>query len=226
MDLTSLYHTFPKELHNFFSEIKDFNFKLAIVGGFCRDYLKYQTLSKDLDLEIRPLNMQPGIINTVELYEFLSKKYETELLNFNILRVKIGEYECEISLPRLEEFNSNFSHSNFDVEFIQDLDYTLGPIRRDFTLNAIYFEYGDNFSVIDPLEGIAHLKASKLVACSKSFGRDPVRFLRLLRFMIKEDFSADELLLSQFKKIPLTAYSAHYLKLESIKSTKPLTFLL
>jgi hypothetical protein len=164
------------------------------------------------------------MLNTSKLFRFLSNKYETENLKFNILRVFLDEYECEISLPRLEVFTDEFSHSNFKAEFISDLDYSQGVMRRDFTLNAIYLEYNEGFSLIDPLGGVKDLLNNNLVPCSQSFNKDPVRYLRLVRFMLRDNLEVEDQLLQEAKSIPIISFSSHYLKNEAIKSGKPLLF--
>lgn len=76
-------------------------------------------------------------------------------------------------------------HTGPDVTLEQDL------LRRDLTVNAIA-EAPDGRR-IDPLNGIADLKARVLRHISPAFSEDPVRLLRLARFATRlTDFSIAE----------------------------------
>ena len=150
----------------------------AIVGGTPRDYYLGLPCKPDFDIEYRG--------DTSELKSILE---HFEVLKYEVLRFKDSEFEAEFSLPRVEKFEENFSHSNFIASFDADLSYEKAAHRRDFTVNAIYWKYADgHFEVVDPLDGVFHLKEKRLVPCSKDFSKDPVRYLRGLRFSILFDF--------------------------------------
>ena len=65
--------------------------------------------------------------------------------------------------------------------------------RRDFTVNAIYYDIND-FEVVDPLNGITDLKAKLLRTIGDPIERmneDPVRMLRALRLQLRLGFALD-----------------------------------
>lgn len=66
-------------------------------------------------------------------------------------------------------------------------------LRRDFTLNALYYDVGD-FSIIDYADGIEDLKAKRLRLIGDAelrYREDPVRMLRAVRIATKLGFSID-----------------------------------
>jgi poly(A) polymerase len=68
-------------------------------------------------------------------------------------------------------------------------------LRRDFTINAIYFNVGTK-QLEDPLSGIADLNSGILKACGNArqrFAEDPVRVLRLVRLALKFKFKIETL---------------------------------
>ena len=135
--------------------------------------------------------------------------------------------DIEMSWPRIEKFDLNVGHSNFEVEIIQDLEHKIDVKRRDFTINAISFTYtGYEFLLNDPLFGVEDIRNKILRACDNtSFIKDPVRFLRAVRFHLKLDFEIDPTLKVLMENMEL-AFSAHYLKYEALKTKTPLTFLI
>ncbi len=68
-------------------------------------------------------------------------------------------------------------HASPDVTLEEDL------IRRDLTINAIAKD--DNGEFIDPFNGIDDIKNKILRHVSDSFAEDPVRILRIARFMAR-----------------------------------------
>ena len=204
-------------------------FRVGVVGGTVRDYFLGHHASdfKDYDCELRPIDSKQDLISSFNtLKSSLSDKYKTEKLAFGILRIKEKNFECEISLPRIETFTDEFHHSNFTASFVADLDYKKGFNRRDFTINAIMIEiFGEQHNLIDPLNGVQDLKKKVLNPCSDDFYKDPVRFLRALRFSLKlGDFSINSTIKSRFKKLKFSDFSSHYLKSEMKKSGKELKF--
>lgn len=65
--------------------------------------------------------------------------------------------------------------------------------RRDFTINAIYYDI-TNGNIVDPLNGIKDLNA-RLIKCvdnpDKVMSRDALRIMRLLRFRAELDFDIE-----------------------------------
>lgn len=80
-------------------------------------------------------------------------------------------------------------HCPQEVEFISDLEED--ATRRDFTINAIYYDIAEE-KVIDPFGGIKDLKRKKIRAVSDHIlNDDGVRILRMLRLAGEYNFSID-----------------------------------
>jgi len=156
-------------------------FKIGLVGGTVRDFYLKAENKNDYDCELRLIDDAEDIHENFKLLNFDSI-YEIEKLPYNIIRVIHPKFTCELSLPRKEKFIEEFSHSNFEAEFFNEVDYNVAFQRRDFTINAMMFEWDGTWKFIDPLNGKKDLQNKVLRRCSDSFFHDPVRFLRALRF--------------------------------------------
>lgn len=66
-------------------------------------------------------------------------------------------------------------------------------LRRDFTLNAIYYDLREN-ELIDPLSGLTDLQEKFLRSCGEAnerFREDPLRILRMVRLAVQYDLTID-----------------------------------
>lgn len=222
---------FPEDVYELIIQISRQGFGLTLVGGAVRDYFLNGNLSKDLDFELRhsfEYDEKEWESLVKRLGQTLSNKYSysVEFLPFNILKIKQGHFELEISTPRTEVYTGDapFGHSEFEVEINPKLTYSESFLRRDFTLNALGIEFGvigskEEFTLIDPFEGLKDLRTSELKPCSKDFYNDPVRLLRTLRFQDRFGFS----FVGDFSKFDLTCLTTHYFFQELLYNFFPLT---
>lgn len=226
MQLSGLANIMPPKLQELFSLLGSQGHRVGLIGGVTRDYLLTGKLSSDIDCELRPID---GIIDQSrwdQLLATLKLKYSVELLPLQVIQIKIDDFEIDLNRPRLEHFNDEFHHKNFDVEFIADMDYQQGFKRRDFTINAIMLElYQGAANVIDPMGGLGHLNQKILEKCSDDFAKDPVRLLRALRFKNLLGFSFSPAIKNALDTVEQIKTSAHYFKLEFSKSADPLSML-
>lgn len=163
-----------KRLANIFKEKKH---KLYIVGGYVRDsYLKLKsTMKNDIDLcsDVTPKELKKILENT---------EFEVKNLNSSLGVVAIfGKNRYEHATFRKEIYEDE-SHNPVSVEFIKELEQDAR--RRDFRINAIYYDICDD-EFVDPLGGIADLKERKVTTVKVPkivFNDDPERILRLIRF--------------------------------------------
>lgn len=214
---------FPSELKALLQEIEDQGFVLCLVGGAVRDYLSNQILSKDLDFEVR--KMEIG-----KLKAFLkSKNLSFSVLPYEILRVDFRGYDLEFSLPRTERaIAGNTTHHHFEAVLEQNLSYKEAFIRRDFTINAIGIEItlkDNRETIIDPFNGVSDLKNKVLREISDDFFLDSVRFLRLVRFHVKYHFAISESIKDKMVLFNLKELSVHHFKKELEKSGAPGLFI-
>lgn len=222
IDFKHFQENLPAHVNELLALCIDNDIEPSIIGGIPRDYILNQSIGSDFDICIRPLK---SIDQRESFNKILLDKYkDADEKKFGVIDLGNG---IEISYPRIEIFNGDIDHSNFEVEFIQDLDYAKDVLRRDFTLNAISFTYKNNvFNLNDPLGGVNDIHTNVLRACSyQNFVKDPVRFLRAIRFHILLDFEFETNTEEVIKNMHLK-FSAHYLKYEAKKSKRPITFLL
>ncbi len=93
----------------------------------------------------------------------------------------------EYALARTER-KTGAGYRGFVVHFAPDVSLEEDLRRRDLTINAI--ARGPDGELIDPLGGVADLRAQVLRHAGPAFVEDPVRILRLARFAARfADFS-------------------------------------
>ena len=213
----------PQELLKLMERFNEAGFRAGVIGGVPRDFLLSSKIGDDFDLELRPVEEELYL----ERFVSMAKSMGAREKGFKVFELRYDHFSVEFGLPRVEIFNGEVHHSNFKAKHISDQDYSEGFKRRDFTVNAILFEYWKGkWKLIDPLHGVDDLQARLLSACDhQSFVKDPVRFLRALRFSLKLNFRYDQALLTLLKNMAL-APSPHYLKTEAQKSLAPMGFLL
>ena len=144
--------------------------KVYLVGGYLRNYFLNGEISSDRDLVV--------LENSKELaYEIAQK------LNGTFIEL---DYENEIYRVVLED-KINY----FDISLALNNDINQDSSRRDFTINSIYYDLNDE-KIFDPHNGVKDIENKVLKTVNFSnFNDDPLRFLRLYRFMSLTGFSAD-----------------------------------
>ena len=218
----------PPPIIKLLKEIEELGFLLCLVGGAPRDFLILQKIGHDLDFEIRPLDKTIHNDQWNSYYKKLIDFFKINNLSFKelpylITKVELDGYSLEFSSPRLEipQLN-NHTHHHFDAILDPSLTYDESFKRRDFTINAIgiIFEIATKQeSWIDPYNGKIDIQNKILKNISEEFYLDSVRFLRLIRFSLKfSDFTIDQSLLANIKKMNLSDLSNYHFKSEFKKS--------
>jgi hypothetical protein len=226
MDL--LFKHFSANTHALIEYLVDQDIEIVLTGGAVRDYLIYKKIPKDLDFEIRPKgdfsNGSASFFMKQLHLEILQKGFAAKLLPFFIISIESENEEViDLSLPRMENYKegvSFYNHNSFDVELKVGLDFKEASRRRDFSINAIGLKWDGRESVIvfDPFGGIEHIKEKKLVPCGENFKKDPVRFLRSIRFQIKLGFDFSSDLEIQLSAMHLEGLTSYYFLSEAFKS--------
>ncbi|MCR8709252.1 CCA tRNA nucleotidyltransferase [Aliarcobacter butzleri] len=157
-----------------------------LVGGCVRDSFLNKKI-KDYDVEIFNFD-------SLEILEKSLKKFGNVNLvgkSFGVLTLKIDEYDFDFSLPRIEKKVGN-SHQDFEVSTNANLSFKEAAIRRDFTINAIGYDYFKN-KILDPFGGINDLK-NKIIKHidDKTFVEDSLRVYRSVQFASRFEFKIDE----------------------------------
>lgn len=223
MNIDHFFNSLPKSFSSLILHLNKLGFRVGLIGGTTRDFLLKGVIGKDFDCELRPISDGDLSQKWQELFKQLSQHYKTQKLAYDVIRITENSWQVELTYPRIEIFTGEKGHSNFTATYVRDSNYTQGFKRRDFTINAILFEkYFEEVRLIDPLNGIEHLKEKNLVPCSEDFIQDPVRFLRALRFKINLQFEFSQELNVMMDNQGVQSLSSHYLLSELKKCFHPM----
>lgn len=157
--------------------------KIYLVGGCVRDTL-LGVEPKDEDILIVGATVQAMI----------DAGYQQVGKDFPVFLATIDNKQYEIALARRERKTaagySGFSCDVAGVTLIEDL------MRRDFTINALAQEIlKDCLGRVESLpSGLYDLKNRELHPCSEAFSEDPLRVLRLARFVARGFICGPEML--------------------------------
>lgn len=192
--------------------LKDAGYEAYLVGGCVRDLLLGHE-PKDFDVTT---NASPEQVNQ------LFKRSRLIGRRFKLVHVGYGREVIEVATfrapPEVEQ------HVDQQGRIVRD--NVFGTLeqdawRRDFTINALYYNIRD-FSIVDYTGGIADLEAGKIRLIGDvetRYREDPVRMLRAIRFIGKLGLQLDnetERLIPQLANL-LTDIPAARLFDESLK---------
>ena len=160
---------------------------LYVVGGSVRDYLaKLSPTIHDWDI-CSPMLAEDFSLFAKENGFIVQAVYK----NTGTVKITDGETDYEYSCFRSDKYVRG-THVPVEIFFTQDI--TLDAKRRDFTVNAIYYDIAKE-EYIDPLLGIPAVKEKRLTTVDKAekvFGEDGLRLMRLARQAAQLGFEPDE----------------------------------
>lgn len=143
--------------------------KTYLVGGAVRDeILGYPFKEKD------------WVVVGATVDDMLSAGYQQVGKDFPVFLHP--ETKEEHALARTER-KTAAGYKGFEVHASPDVTLEDDLVRRDLTINAIAKDEEGNF--VDPYNGIADINNKKLRHVSDAFAEDPVRILRIARFMAR-----------------------------------------
>ncbi len=160
-------------------------YQLYLVGGSVRDAL-LDRASPDLDFATDALPDR-----TKSLLSTWADQIYTMGERFGTIGILKDGKICEITTFRAESYREDSRHPRvtFGASIEEDLE------RRDFTINAMGLCLGSaSPSFIDPFNGAVDLARGILrtpAGPALSFSDDPLRMLRLFRFMAQLGFTAE-----------------------------------
>ena len=162
--------------------------RLYVVGGSVRDLLLGRAMENDLDLAT---DATPDAIKAV-VKPWADELYLMGEVFGTVGAIKAGKH-FEITTFRSEVYRDDSRKPR--VAFSDDIETDLS--RRDFTVNALAIwldPAGGAPAMIDPHGGLTDLAAEVLrtpLDPHVSFGDDPLRMLRLFRFVATLGFAPD-----------------------------------
>ena len=229
-DQKKIISSMPSIFGEIFQLLKQDGFTPTLVGGAVRDFFLKGSFGHDLDFEVSHATHTFNKDQWKNLARTLSHLGKVSFLPYEIIRLDIQGTQFEFSPPRVETFKAEWEsagHSNFTADFDFKLPFEVAIKRRDFTINAMGLRFSSpkDVELLDPLNGLMHLRDKLLHHCSSDFIKDPVRFLRAIRFSVKMHFSFTPELKSVLERMPLQSLGSSYLWLEMQKSLNPIVML-
>ena len=143
--------------------------KIYLVGGAVRD--------KHLNL---PVSDRDWLVVGGNENHFLDNGYQRVGKDFPVFLHP--ENSEEYALARKERKVSK-GYQGFEFQFDESVTIEEDLIRRDLTINAMAEDKDGN--LVDPFNGMEDLKNRKLRHVSEHFREDPLRVLRIARFMAR-----------------------------------------
>jgi tRNA nucleotidyltransferase (CCA-adding enzyme) len=143
-----------------------------LVGGCVRSALMQEPV-EDFDVEVfgLPATRLEEILGVLGKFNRVGRAFGI---------YKLGGWPIDVGLPRRER-KTGTGHRAFDINIDPQMSVPEAARRRDFTVNALYFDCLSG-TIEDPLGGLADLEARLLRHCSDRFTEDPLRVLRAMQF--------------------------------------------
>lgn len=126
---------------------------------------------------------------------------------FGVIRLK----NIDLSLPRTEILLGK-KYNDFQVKLNPYLTFSKAASRRDFSLNAI----GWNFltqEVFDPFAGINAIKQKCLIPLTDHFKEDSYRVLRAAQLIARFNFNPSELLITFARQMDPKVISQQHIQI-------------
>ena len=176
----------PLELREILAYLQEEGFKAVLVGGCVRDFFLKLPI-KDYDIEVFNIKDYDTLVKKLEKFG----KINLVGKSFGILKLQTKNHEFDFSLPRLET-KIGLGHKGFDVEINPQLSFKEASLRRDFTINALGYDYNTD-EILDYHNGLNDLKTKTLKHINeKTFVEDPLRVYRAIQFCARFEFNLDE----------------------------------
>lgn len=164
---------------------------LYLVGGAVRNSILGLPLG---DLDTASANMPNDVVSRLHGTEF---EILAEYPRTGTVLIGTDGFKTEHTTFRTDSYPINSgAHSPEKVEFTSDI--TVDALRRDFTVNAIYYDLTTD-SVVDPTGGIDDIKKRELRAVDdprRVLSEDALRIMRLVRLRAELGFEIENMTLA------------------------------
>jgi poly(A) polymerase len=171
--------------------LRESGFQAYLVGGGVRDVLlKRDPKDFDIATDAHPEQIQKLFQNC----RLIGRRFRLAHIYFGGHIVEVATFRA--SSQDSQPVTSHFQHSKEGMILRDNIYGTLEEdvIRRDFTINALYYNIAD-FSIVDFVDGIKDLNACCLRMIGNAeqrYREDPVRMLRAIRFAAKLKFNIEK----------------------------------
>jgi len=172
--MANLFPNLSQEILNIFQAIADIGGEAFLVGGCVRDQF-FGHNSKDIDIEVFGVS-QAKLEGLLKPFG----KVDTVGQSFGVTKLTTATQDYDFNLPRRER-KQGVGHKGFDIEVDQNMSVYEAGLRRDLTMNAIYYNPLTK-EVIDNFGGVLDIEQVVLRHVSPKFAEDPLRVERLMQF--------------------------------------------
>jgi len=181
-------------------KLKDAGFDSYLVGGAVRDLLMGRH-PKDFDIatSARPNELRRLFRNS----RVVGRR-------FRLVHVFFGHKNVEVATLRSEVEPTERSDDLYIDDDNEWGDLESDSFRRDFTVNALYYDLRD-FTVVDYTGGVADLHAGVIRAIGDPlvrFREDPVRMLRAIKFAARFGHHLDSATEKALRALPAEIHKA------------------
>lgn len=157
-------------------------FSAYLVGGCIRDLLLGKH-PKDFDIATNasPEQIQQLFSNC----RLIGRRFRLAHVHFGREIIEVATFRAPHTASTVQNVHGMILHDNVYGSIEEDV------LRRDFTVNALYYNIAD-FSVVDFVSGMQDLQKKQLNLIGDPetrYREDPVRMLRAIRFAAKLGFS-------------------------------------
>lgn len=202
-DFSSFEKFLPLIVRKLAVEILNAGGQCVIVGGWIRDRLLKVPIKEDSDIDIEVFGISYEKLSTICLNHGIVASYP----HFGVIRLK----NIDLSLPRTETLLGK-GYNDFAVKIEPQLTFSQAACRRDFSVNAI----GWNFlteKVFDPFEGINAVQKRCLIPLTEHFKEDSYRVLRAAQLIGRFNFKPSEALINFSMQMNPCTISQQHIKL-------------
>ena len=162
-------------------------YRACLVGGGVRDLL----------LNKQPKDFDIATDATPEQLRGLFRNSRIIGRRFRLVHIRFGREVIEVATFRSNAADSQRNELSSEGRILRDNtfgDIEDDAIRRDFTVNALYYDI-ENYSILDYTQGLADIESRSLRLIGNAdtrYQEDPVRMLRAVRFAAKLDFDIEQ----------------------------------
>lgn len=168
-------------------------FELALVGGPVRDaFLDRDSADLDFTTDATPDQILGIVVPLADAHWDIGRQFGT-------IAARLHGRTAEITTYRTDSYDG--ASRKPEVEFGNSLEADLE--RRDFTVNAIALRL-PQVVLVDPCGGIEDMVAGVLrtpVSPERSFGEDPLRMLRAVRFAAQLGFTVEDSTMAEITRM-------------------------
>lgn len=173
---------FPAGLKDLASRLNE---PLYLVGGSVRNHLMGKPVG---DFDVASSLSERELCACLEGAPFKIVPTSPKL---GTLKIKGEDFSAEYTAFRVDSYALDGGHAPASVSFVKDI--RLDAFRRDFTVNAIYYDIASG-EYVDPTGGIPDLKTGVLRTVRNAdavFQEDGLRLMRFVRFASTYGFQPD-----------------------------------